>query len=143
MNFFQITILGIVEGITEFLPISSTGHLILTARVLGLKQTEFLKTFEIVIQMGAILSVIVLYGKSLVINSKVLKRVIVAFIPTAFVGFILYKVIKEILFVNYSILLGAMFCGGAALIIFEFIYRGRIGIIEEIVGISYRKSLLI
>ena len=63
MTLMQAIILGIVEGITEFLPISSTGHLILTSRLLGLSQTDFQKSFEIAIQLGAIASVIVLYWR--------------------------------------------------------------------------------
>ena len=64
MHITQTIILGIVEGITEFLPISSTGHMILTSKILGLTQDDFLKSFEIAIQLGAILSVVVLYWKS-------------------------------------------------------------------------------
>lgn len=105
MNFIQTLILGIVEGITEFLPISSTGHLILTARLLGLSQTEFLKTFEIVIQFGAILSVIVLYWKSLLVNFEILKRVVVAFFPTAVLGILFYKIIKHYLMASNQVVL--------------------------------------
>ena len=63
MTLMQAIILGIVEGITEFLPISSTGHLILASRLLGLSQTDFQKSFEIAIQLGSIASVIVLYWR--------------------------------------------------------------------------------
>ena len=58
---FESVILGIVQGITEFLPISSTGHLILASKLLKLEQSDFIKSFEIIIQLGAILSVVVLY----------------------------------------------------------------------------------
>src|SRR6185312_14804605 len=90
-------ILGIVEGITEFLPISSTGHLILASTLLGLQQTEFQKTFEIVIQLGAILSVVVIYAKSLLTDFDKIKKVIAAFLPTGVIGLLLYKIIKHYL----------------------------------------------
>ena len=59
MNVFQALVLAVVEGVTEFLPVSSTGHLVLTAKLLSIPQTEFVKSFEIVIQLGAILAVAV------------------------------------------------------------------------------------
>src|SRR5690348_1244360 len=105
MNIFQAIILGIVEGITEFLPISSTGHLILAANIMNIPQSEFVKTFEIAIQSGAILSVIVLYFKKIVSNFELAKRVLAAFIPTAIVGFILYKIIKHYLIGNVYVVL--------------------------------------
>ncbi len=77
MDFLTVMILGVVEGITEFLPVSSTGHLILTTHLMRLEQSDFLKSFEIVIQLGAILSVVALYGKRLMMDSKTLKLVIV------------------------------------------------------------------
>ena len=72
MNFFEAVVFGIVEGITEFLPISSTGHLILTARLSGIEESSFVKTFQVSIQLGAILAVVVLYGRSLICNRKIL-----------------------------------------------------------------------
>ena len=91
MDLFHAFVLGIVEGITEFLPISSTGHLILTGHALNLTQTEFVKTFNISIQLGAILAVLILYSKSLILNVRILTRVFAAFIPTAILGFIFYS----------------------------------------------------
>jgi len=135
--------LGIVEGITEFLPISSTGHLMLTASILGLSQTEFLKTFEIVIQFGAILSVIVLYWKSLLVNFEILKKVLVAFFPTAVLGLIFYKIIKHYLMTSNQVVLWSMFIGGICLIVFEILHKEKDNAIEDLSTISYRTSLLI
>ncbi|MEI6154138.1 MAG: undecaprenyl-diphosphate phosphatase [Deltaproteobacteria bacterium] len=143
MNLLQALIFGIVEGITEFLPISSTGHLMLTARVLGLSQTEFLKTFEIVIQFGAIMSIIVLYWKMLLVNFEVLKRVILAFIPTAVLGLLFYKIIKHYLMASSQVVLWSMFIGGILLIVFELIHREKDNAVEDISTIPYRTAILI
>ncbi len=118
MSFVQALILGIVEGVTEFLPISSTGHLILTSYLLGLSPTDFVKSFEIIIQLGAIGAIITLYWRSLFINWQVLKRIIVGFIPTAVLGLLFYKTIKTLLGSN-TVVLWALFLGGIALILFE------------------------
>ena len=119
MDIYQAIIFGIVEGITEFLPISSTGHLILTADILKIAQTDFLKSFEIAIQLGAILAVIVLYGRSLLVNKEILKRVMAAFIPTAILGLVFYKIVKKFFLGNSTIVLWALFIGGIVLIIFD------------------------
>jgi undecaprenyl-diphosphatase len=97
MTLLQAIILGVVEGVTEFLPISSTGHLILASRLLGLSQTDFQKSFEIAIQLGAIASVIVLYWRRF-LEPAVVSRVLVAFLPTGLIGFALYRVVKTYLF---------------------------------------------
>lgn len=112
-------ILSIVEGITEFLPISSTGHLVLTARLLDVTQTDFVKTFEIVIQLGAILAAVVLYAKTLYKNRQLLNKLIIAFIPSAIVGFLGYNIIKDVLIGNESITAAALLLGGVALIVLE------------------------
>jgi undecaprenyl-diphosphatase len=142
MNLIQTIILGIVEGVTEFLPISSTGHLILAARLLNLQQTDFLKSFEIAIQLGAILSIIFLYWKSFLVERKVLKKVIIAFIPTGILGFIFYKIFKQYLMQD-SVVLWALFVGGIFLIIFELIYREKKNAKENISEISYKQAFLI
>ena len=100
MTILQAIILGIVEGVTEFLPVSSTGHLILTSKLLGVADSNFLKSFEIAIQFGAILSVVVLYFKKILLSGELWKKVLTAFLPTAVIGFLLYKVLKTYLLSN-------------------------------------------
>ena len=112
-------ILGIVEGITEFLPISSTGHLILAQGILGLPPTEFWKSFEIAIQSGAILAVVVLYWKKIWDVKNVWPKLLVAFLPTAVIGLALYKIVKHYLLGNNLVVLGALFVGGVVIILFE------------------------
>ena len=97
MTLFQAIVLGIVQGLTEFLPISSTGHLMLTAKLLRISQTEFMKSFEIAIQLGAILSVLFLYGRKFVQSRKIAKQLLVAFLPAGVIGLVFYKLIKKYL----------------------------------------------
>jgi len=122
MSFLETIILGIVEGFTEFLPVSSTGHLILSSHLLKLEQSDFLKSFEIAIQLGAILSVMVLYFKRFLLNTEVIKRIAVAFLPTAIVGFTLYGFIKNVLLGSELTVLWALLLGGVALVVFELWY---------------------
>src|SRR4030042_5608889 len=105
MNLLHVLVFGIVEGITEFLPVSSTGHLILAANALRVNQTEFLKSFEITIQLGAILAVIILYWNTLIKEPKIWKRIFVAFLPTACIGLIFYKLIKRFLLSSNTVVL--------------------------------------
>ncbi len=143
MTIFHAIILGIVEGASEFLPISSTAHLILTAKLLGLAQTDFLKSFEIMIQLGAILSVLVLYWRSFILNGEELKRVMCAFIPTAAIGFFLYKVIKKYLMADLHIILAALFLGGIILILFEKFKSGKENELSCVSQITYKQAFLI
>ena len=143
MTFLHTLILGIVEGVSEFLPISSTGHLILTSYLLHLKQTDFQKSFEIAIQLGAILSVVVLYWRALLVNFEILKRVITAFIPTAILGFIFYKIIKRVLLGSNMVVLYSLLIGGIFLVLFELWHREKEGASEELSDISYSKSFII
>ncbi|TRZ49534.1 undecaprenyl-diphosphatase UppP [bacterium] len=143
MTLFAVVIFGVVEGITEFLPISSTGHLILTSKLFGITQTEFMKSFEIAIQLGAILAVVMLYGRRLMMDFKILKRVIAAFIPTAIIGFIFYKAIKNFMFSSNHIVLWSLLLGGIFLIIFELLHREKKVALEEIASMSYAQAFII
>lgn len=119
MEIFEAVILSIVEGLTEFLPVSSTGHLVLTAHILNIPQVSFTKTFEIAIQSGAIAAALLLYANKLILNPKLVKNVLTAFIPTALVGFILYRPIKENFIGNINLTIAALFFGGIFIILFE------------------------
>jgi undecaprenyl-diphosphatase len=140
MTLLDALILGIVEGITEFLPISSTGHLVLTGHLLGLPATEFVKSFEIVIQLGAMLAVLALYFRSF-LNIQTLKNIVVAFIPTALVGFTVYPYIKSSLLGNPLVVVISLFVGGVLLILFELFHKERTEHDEE--PLSYRNAALI
>ncbi len=146
MNLIHALILGIVEGITEFLPVSSTAHLEITSRLLGIAQSDFVKSFEIIIQLGAILAVVILYAGVLRKNSELWKRIIVAFIPTGIIGFVLYKLIKQYLLGNYSILVWTLGLGGIILIAFEFFNQdhGRsFDSTSELESMPYSTALMI
>lgn len=119
MNILQALLLSIVEGITEFLPISSTGHLILASSLLHITETDFVKSFLVAIQLGAIAAVAWLYRQEIFTNRKLWPKVLVAFVPTAVVGLVLYKFIKTYLLGSVSITLAALALGGIALIVFE------------------------
>lgn len=142
MTIFDSIILGAVEGITEFLPISSTGHLILAGNILGLPTTDFLKSFEIIIQLGAIASVLFLYWREF-LNGHVLKKIVAGSVPTAIIGFGLYKIIKNNLLGSESVVLWALLLGGIILIVFEYFYRGPDVPKEDISEITYRQAFFI
>ena len=125
MDIIHIIILSIVEGITEFLPISSTAHLILTSHLLKIPQTEFLTTFEIAIQLGAILAVVVLYFKKILSNKSLFLKACVGFIPTGILGLLFFKHIKTLLSDAFIPVL-ALFLGGIAIIGIEKYFESRI-----------------
>jgi undecaprenyl-diphosphatase len=143
MSYLHALILSIIEGLTEFLPISSTGHMVLVSKLLNIMQTDFVKSFEIIIQLGAIFAIIFLYWKTISRNINVWKKVFTAFIPTAIIGFILYKIIKTFLLGNSMVTLLALLIGGILLIISEKIYKEQAHHADSIEDISYRNAFLI
>jgi undecaprenyl-diphosphatase len=143
VQLLHVLIFGIVEGVTEFLPISSTGHLILTAKLLQISQSEFIKSFEIVIQLGAILSVVVLYRDRFIKSWEIWKRLFVAFMPTVLIGALLYKTVKKYLLGNNEVVLWSLFIGGLFLIIFELFHKEEKDAVEELSAVSYPQALVI
>lgn len=88
MSLFETIIIAIVEGLTEFLPVSSTGHMIIAQNLLGMESTEFVKAFTVNIQFGAILSVVVLYWKRFFQSLNFYRNLLIAFVPAAVIGFL-------------------------------------------------------
>lgn len=147
MNILHAAILGIVEGVTEFLPVSSTGHLVLAERLMGLAGTDFAKTFAIVIQSGAMCAVIALYGKRVWRDRSMWGKIAAAFAPTAVVGLLFYRVVKDYLLGSEAVVVWALGIGGLLMIGFEWWYgrRGDQGYKGDdgLERISYRQSLVI
>lgn len=140
VNIFSALILSVLEGITEFLPISSTGHLELASKLLGIPQTEFVKSFEIAIQLGAILAVLILYFSRIIKNFEIWKRIIAAFIPTAIVGLIFYKFIKGVLLGNLMVDVASLFIGGILIIVLEWIFSKHPRKLNSVEKLSVSKS---
>ncbi len=123
MTIIDSIILGAIEGITEFLPISSTGHLIVVSSFLGLEQTNAHKTFEVAIQLGSILAVLFLFAKRLLVDKMLWLKIIIAFLPTAVFGFLFYKTIKS-LFGAESVAI-MLIIGGFIFLIVEYFRRNH------------------
>ncbi len=141
MDIIQAGLLGIVEGITEFLPVSSTFHLIWTSRIVGIDQDPFQKVFEVAIQSGAILAVAASFAKTAVQNPSLIKKVAVAFVPTAIIGFLLYKIIKNVFLENAPLQLGMFIAVGIAFLLFErFSNRSYT---RPITSITYKEAVLV
>ena len=139
MTYLTSIVLGIVQGFTEFLPISSTAHLLLVSALLSIAQTDFQKMFEVVIQLGSILAVVVLYWRKL-LDPELIKRLMVAFIPTGIIGLIFHSAIKNLYDQNKTIIL-TLFLGGLIIIIFELWHKEKESDIGELNKISYKQSI--
>lgn len=126
MSYLDALILGIVEGITEFLPISSTGHMILVSSLLDIGTDSFTKSFEIIIQLGAILAVVYMYREKVFRNINLMFKVCVAFVPTAIIGLALYSIVKKYLLGNVYVVIVALFVGGIIILLFEKKYKGKL-----------------
>lgn len=146
MTTLHAIILGIIEGLTEFLPISSTGHMILVSYVLDITKTATLVTFEIVVQLGAILAVVVSYPKKL-FNIDTIKKLIVAFIPTGIVGVLVYPYVGYLLTGPNSptIVASMLIIGGVIILLVERKYEKDTeeGKIIEISEISYKNACIL
>ncbi|MEX2010516.1 MAG: undecaprenyl-diphosphate phosphatase [Parcubacteria group bacterium] len=142
MQIIHSVILGIVEGFTEFLPISSTAHLMLTSKLLGLEATDFLKSFEIIIQSGAILAVLTLYWRKF-LDIQLLKHLAVAFIPAGIIGFSLYQLIKDVLLGDIVFTLWVLGLGGVGLILFEMWQKRRTLRVASVETMDYKTCFMV
>lgn len=144
MTLIESILLGLLEGITEFLPISSTGHLILAEHALGIGSDEFTKTFTIAIQLGAILAIVLLYAERLLRAPRLIGKIAVAFVPTAVIGFTLYKLIKGYLLGNVMVVVWALGVGGVLMIAFEALLGKRLNAAHDsIEDLPYWKAATI
>ena len=124
MNLIQAIILAIIEGITEYLPISSTGHMIIGSSVMGISELDFTKVFEVNIQFGAILSVLVLYWRKFLQSFEFYAKLLAAFIPAAIIGFLLNDFIDSLL-ESVAVVAVSMVVGGFILIFIDKYFENK------------------
>jgi undecaprenyl-diphosphatase len=140
MNIIHVIVLAIIEGITEFLPISSTGHMILASSFMGIAADPFVKLFTVAVQLGAILSVVVLYYKRFLQSVNFYFKLLVAFIPAAIFGLLFSKKIDNLL--ESALTVGiTMFVGGIILLFVDKWFNKPV--IKEEKDISYFTGLKI
>jgi len=140
MTYFEAFIIAVIEGLTEFLPISSTGHMIIVSGILGIKSTDFVKLFMIAIQLGAILSVVVLYFKRFFKSIDFYIKLVVAFIPAAIFGVLLGDYIDSVL-EKIEWVAVALFIGGIILLFVDKWFKNNS--MDEEKDITYPKALKI
>ncbi len=142
MDIFSAIIIGIIEGFTEFLPISSTGHMIVASRFLGVEESELNKAYEVIIQFAAIIAVMLAYRSKLSLKKiELWKKVMVAFFPLLVVGFIFKDQIKMLFSVE---VVATMFIvGGVLFLIVERFYKESHIRVHDIESVSFRQTLWI
>ena len=142
MSLFQSILIAIIEGLTEFLPISSTGHMILASTAMGIHEEEFVKTFEVFIQLGAILAIALMYIKRFFRNLTIYYKLITAFLPTAVIGFLAYDFIKAYLF-NPIVVSVSLILGGVILIFIDKKVATQGSTVVEVEDISFKNAFFI
>jgi len=140
MSWIQALIIAIVEGLTEFLPVSSTGHMIITEKLLGMQSNEFVEAFIINIQFGAILSVIALYWKKFFQSFDFYFKLFVAFLPAAFFGLLFSDIIDSLL-ENVAVVAIMLVVGGVVLVFVDKWFKKDVDEKEQ--EVTYKKSFII
>src|ERR1700743_3378235 len=140
MSIFQVIILAIIEGITEFLPVSSTGHMVIASAFMGIGKDDFVKLFEVAIQLGAILSVVILYFKRFFKSLDFYYKLVVGVIPAVIVGILLKKKI-DILLESPLVVACTLLIGGIILLFVDAWFNKATVKKEE--EISYATALKI
>ncbi len=142
MTITQSIIIAIIEGLTEFLPVSSTGHMILASAAMNIHEEEFVKTFEIFIQLGAILAIALMYINRFVQGITIYIKLLAAFIPTAIIGLLAYDYIKAYLF-NPIVVSVSLIVGGFILIFIDKKVVNSTTNVDEVEEMSYKTAFLI
>jgi len=140
LDFFQAIIIGVIEGFTEFLPISSTGHMIVASKFLGIEESALIKAYEVIIQFAAILAVMLIYREKISVKEVSLwAKLIIAFLPLAIVGFIFKDVIKTLFTVET---VAWMFIiGGVIFLVVEYFYTQKEHHVKDVEDVSYRQAV--
>lgn len=141
MTLYEAIILGIVEGITEFLPVSSTAHIALASQMMRLPQDDFIYSFNIIIQIAPIFSVMFIYYHTLLQSLDIWKKLIASFIPTGAIGFLFHKQIEE-MFSSNSIVLW-MIATGIFFLIIEFLYAKKDHTTESLENVTYKQAVAV
>jgi len=142
MDIFQAIIIGIVEGFTEFLPISSTGHMIVVSKFLGIEQSSLTKAYEVIIQFAAIIAVMLIYKEKISLKKIDLwVKLFIAFLPLAIVGFIFKDTIKTLF--NVQTVAWMFIIGGVIFLIVEYFYKEKKETIKRVESVGYKEALWI
>jgi len=140
LDIIQAIIIGIIEGFTEFLPISSTGHMIIASRFLGIEESALMKAYEVIIQFAAILAVMLIYKEKITFKKVDLwMKLFVAFLPLAIVGFIFKDVIKTLF--NVETVAWMFIIGGFVFLVVEYFYEEKEYHVKEVEKVSYTQAL--
>ncbi|HSR74800.1 MAG TPA: undecaprenyl-diphosphate phosphatase [Sulfurovum sp.] len=140
MDIFQAIIIGVIEGFTEFLPISSTGHMIVASEFLGVSQDALTKAYEVIIQFAAILAVMLIYKEKITFKKIDLwQKLLVAFLPLAIVGFIFKDQIKTLFTVE--IVAWMFIVGGVVFLVLEYFYEEKEFHVRDVEKTSYKQAL--
>jgi len=142
MGIIQTIILSIIEGLTEFLPISSTGHMILASSIMNISEDAFVKTFQISIQIGAIMAIVLMYAKRFLKGISIYLKLGIAFIPTGIIGIFAYHYIKTYLF-NPIIVSVSLILGGVVLILIDSRVTEQQSKTDVLESISYKNAFFI
>lgn len=142
MDIVDVIILSIIEGLTEFLPVSSTGHMILASAAMNLHEDEFVKSFEIVIQIGAILAIVIMYAKRFLKGLNIYLKLATAFIPTGIIGLLAYKFIKSHLFNPYVVSVSLIVGGIVLILVDKKVVQSKSGL-TDVEDISFKNAFFI
>jgi len=142
LDIFQAIIIGIIEGFTEFLPISSTGHMIIASQFLGVSENALTKAYQVIIQFAAILAVMLIYKEKITFKKIDLwTKLIVAFLPLAITGFIFKEHIKTLF--NVETVAWMFIIGGIVFLVVEYFYQEKEYHVSDVEKVNFKQALWI